>query len=99
MKGGPKGYRGLKVREWACSCCNTRHNRDVNAALNIRDEGYRVLVDEVKNNSREEPLVLALGLLDCSSNSQDYDTSEPASVKECCSVSIRDKRTKNYQLV
>ena len=99
MKGGPKGYRGLKVREWACSCCNTRHNRDVNAALNIRDEGCRVLVDEVKNNSREEPLVLALGLLDCSSNSQDYDTSEPASVKECCSVSIRDKRTKNYQLV
>ena len=99
MKGGPKGYRGLKVREWACSCCNTRHNRDVNAALNIRDEGCRVLIDEVKNNSREEPLVLALGLLDCSSNSQDYDTSEPASVKECCSVSIRDKRTKNYQLV
>lgn len=98
-KGGPKGYRGLKVREWACSCCNTRHNRDVNAALNIRDEGCRVLIDEVKNNSREEPLVLALGLLDCSSNSQDYDTSEPASVKECCSVSIRDKRTKNYQLV
>ena len=99
MKGGPKGYRGLKVREWACSCCNTRHNRDVNAALNIRDESCRVLIDEVKNNSREEPLVLALGLLDCSSNSQDYDTSEPASVKECCSVSIRDKRTKNYQLV
>lgn len=42
---------------------------------------------------------MALELLDFSSNSQDYDTSEPASVKERCSESNRGKRTKNYQLV
>lgn len=99
MKGGPKGYAGLRMREWTCSCCNTRHNRDVNAALNIRDEGCRVLVNGVKENSREEPPVIALGLLEHSDNPQDYDTSEQASVKERCSESNRGKRTKNYQLV
>ena len=98
MKGGPKGYRGLKVREWTCSNCGTHHDRDVNAALNVRDEGYRVLIDEVKNNSREEPPVMALGLLEYSYSSRDYDTSE-TSAKECCTVSSQDKRTKNYQLV
>ena len=99
MKGGPKGYAGLRVREWACSFCNTHHDRDVNAALNVRNEGYRVIIKEVKENIREEPPVIALGLLDYTGNSQDYDTSDQASVKECCSVSNRDKRTKNYQLV
>ena len=99
VKDGPQGYKSLRVREWTCSYCGTYHNRDVNAAINVRDEGYQFLVDEVKNNSREEPPVMALGLLEYPSNPQDYGTSEQASVKECCSVSNRDKRTKNYQLV
>lgn len=99
LKSGPKGYKGLKVREWTCSNCDTCHNRDINAAINVRDEGYRTLVDEIKDTSREEPPVMALGLLEHSYSPRDYDISEQTSAQECCSVSNQDKRTKNYQFV
>jgi putative transposase len=33
----------LDVREWTCSHCGTRHDRDGNAATNIRAEGIRML--------------------------------------------------------
>ena len=31
---GPSGFSGLAVREWTCTECGTRQDRDVNAALN-----------------------------------------------------------------
>jgi transposase len=34
-KTGPSGLSGLGVREWICSECHCRHDRDVNAAKNI----------------------------------------------------------------
>lgn len=34
---------GLDIRNWTCSKCNTHHDRDVNAAINIRNEGLRIL--------------------------------------------------------
>lgn len=40
---GPKGSQGLSVRQWECSVCNTLHDRDLNAATNIRERGLAMM--------------------------------------------------------
>ena len=45
----------LKVREWTCPKCGVTHNRDLNAADNLNQEGQRILWDEKALEIRAAP--------------------------------------------
>ncbi len=39
--------RNLSVRQWTCPKCGTFHDRDVNAAINIKEKGLSILAEQV----------------------------------------------------
>ncbi|MFI8937995.1 RNA-guided endonuclease InsQ/TnpB family protein [Streptomyces syringium] len=64
------GPKDLSVRVWTCAGCAAVHDRDVNAAVNLRKEGlrlYRLVAESLPTGKVPPPVIRAADLAECSS--------------------------------
>ena len=48
----------LSIREWTCPSCKTKHDRDFNAAINIKQEGFKIIssgTDDYRHGDQIRP--------------------------------------------
>ncbi len=45
----------LSQRSWTCNTCLTTHDRDLNAAINIKKQGYRLLIQPNESKLKPKP--------------------------------------------
>lgn len=60
-KTGPTGKAGLSVRQWECTECGIRHDRDRNAAINTLLVGLGTSLERCALSPVRNPLALAMG--------------------------------------
>ena len=51
-------YLKLDIREWTCPSCKTKHDRDFNAATNIKQEGFKIIssgTDDYRHGDQIRP--------------------------------------------
>jgi putative transposase len=45
-----KDVKNLALREWTCPSCKDKHQRDLNASINLRNEALRLTAGTVGNS-------------------------------------------------
>lgn len=79
----------LDVRTWLCPCCETSHDRDVNAAKNIKAAGLAVLAyGELVKPGRQSAAQVRLGEVGrlCASVNQNPPGLKPTDIQHCHDV-------------
>ncbi len=74
------GSLPLDLRSWTCSNCDTKHDRDVNAAINIRDQGLRILALGTSATASGGNVRQKVGRKSSVSNAVAVETGSPCSI-------------------